>query len=95
MKNQKELPKLPRGMGSYSYEKNGDIRYRKTIDGNSISVTGTSIAEVNKLMKAKEDETVRKIKAGIKKESTGTLQENMNEWMTLYKKEEVMDCYKR
>lgn len=90
MKNKKELPKLPRGMGSYSYEKNGDIRYRKTIDGNSISVTGTSIAEVNKLMKAKEDETLRKIKAGIKKESTGTLQENMNTWMTLYKKEEVI-----
>lgn len=90
MKNKKELPKLPRGMGSYSYEKNGDIRYRKTIDGNSISVTGTSIAEVNKLMKAKEDETLRKIKVGIKKESTGTLQENMNEWMTLYKKEEVI-----
>lgn len=90
MKNQKELPKLPRGMGSYSYEKNGDIRYRKTIDGNSISVTGTSIAEVNKLMKAKEDETIRKIKVGIKKESTGTLQENMNKWMTLYKKEEVI-----
>ena len=90
MKNKKELPKLPRGMGSYSYEKNGDIRYRKTIDGNSISVTGTSIAEVNKLMKAKEDETIRKIKVGIKKESTGTLQENMNKWMTLYKKEEVI-----
>lgn len=90
MKNKKELPKLPRGMGSYSYEKNGDIRYRKTIDGNSISVTGASIAEVNKLMKVKEDETVRKIKAGIKKESTGTLQENMNEWMNLYKKEEVI-----
>lgn len=91
MKNQKELPKLPRGMGSYSYEKNGDIRYRKTIDGNSISVTGQSIAEVNRLMKAKEDETIKKIKAGIKKQTTGTLQENMNEWMTLYKKEEVIE----
>ena len=39
MKNLKELPKLPRGMGSYSYENNGDIRYRKMINGRTISVT--------------------------------------------------------
>lgn len=76
-------------MGAYSYEKNGDIRYRKNINGNSISVTGTSISEVNKLMKEKEIETNRKIKAGIKKQTTGTLQENMNEWMTLYKKKKL------
>lgn len=86
----KELPKLPKGMGAYDYLPNGDIRYRKSIKGTRISVTGTTISEVNKLMKEKEDETLKKIKIGIKKESTGTLQEKMNEWMTLYKKEEVI-----
>lgn len=50
MKNSKELPKLPRGMGSYSYEKNGDIRYRKNVSGETISVTGSTISEVNKLI---------------------------------------------
>lgn len=87
----KELPKLPKGMGTYDYTPNGDIRFRKSINGMRISVTGQSIAEVNRLMKAKEDETIKKIKAGIKKQTTGTLQENMNEWMTLYKKEEVIE----
>ena len=86
----KELPKLPKGMGAYDYLPNGDIRYRKSVKGTRISVTGTTISEVNKLMKQKEDETLKKIKIGIKKESTGTLQENMNEWMTLYKKEDVI-----
>ena len=86
----KELPKLPKGMGAYDYLPNGDIRYRKSVKGTRISVTGTTISEVNKLMKQKEDETLKRIKIGIKKESTGTLQENMNEWMTLYKKEDVI-----
>ena len=54
MKNLKELPKLPRGMGSHSYENNGDIRYRKMINGRTISVTGSTLSEVNTLMKEKE-----------------------------------------
>ena len=90
MKNSKELPKLPRGMGSYSYEKNGDIRYRKNVSGETISVTGSTISEVNKLMKDKESETIKRIKVGIKKETNGTLQEKMNTWLNLYKKVEVI-----
>lgn len=90
MKNSKELPKLPRGMGSYSYEKNGDIRYRKNVSGETISVTGSTISEVNKLMKYKESETIKRIKVGIKKETNGTLQEKMNIWLNLYKKVEVI-----
>ena len=46
----KELPKLPKGMGAYDYLPNGDIRYRKSVKGTRISVTGTTISEVNKLM---------------------------------------------
>lgn len=90
MKNLKELPKLPRGMGSYSYENNGDIRYRKTINGRTISVTGSTLSEVNTLMKEKEKEVTKQIKLGIKKQTTGTLQENMGAWMTLYKSSEVI-----
>lgn len=86
----RELPKLPKGMGTYDYMPNGDIRYRKSISGIRISVSGSSIAEVNRLMKEKESETTKKIKTGIKKEETGTLQQNMNDWMVLYKKEEVI-----
>lgn len=90
MKNLKELPKLPRGMGSYSYENNGDIRYRKTINGKTISVTGSTLSEVNTLMKEKEKEVTKQIKLGIKKQTTGTLQENMGVWMNLYKSSEVI-----
>lgn len=86
----RELPKLPKGMGTYDYMPNGDIRYRKSISGIRISVSGSSIAEVNRLMKEKESETTKKIKTGIKKEETGTLQQNMNDWIVLYKKEEVI-----
>ena len=90
--DKKELPKLPKGMGNYDYVRN-KIRYRKQITLNNVtknlSVTGNSIAEVNKLMQKKEAEFKRNVKLGeIKKESI-TLSLAMREWMDLYKSEEL------
>ena len=53
------LPTLPRGEGTYDV-KNGRIRFRKKIKVNgiskSISVTGSSVKEVNRLMNEREKE---------------------------------------
>lgn len=91
----KELPKLPRGMGSYRYRSNGLIQYRKqiTLDGvqYNLSVYGETLNEVNQKMKEEEAVTERQHKIGIKQQKTKLLQEEINDWLTLYKQEEVIE----
>ena len=88
----KELPKLPHGMGDYTYVKD-KIRFRKsiTINGQSkrLSVTGSTITEVNKLMKEKENVFIRQAK--IINANTSMFQDNMKAWLELYKKGSVSD----
>jgi len=89
------LPKLPRGMGSYNWtnEEHTVIRYRKQITYNgkteNLSVSGSSIKEVNDLMSQKEDEVKKVIDLNMAKSATGTLESNMFEWLELYKSEEL------
>lgn len=88
----KELPKLPRGMGTYDYVR-GKIRYRKYITHNgmsqSLSVVGDTIQEVNKLMAQKEKEFIQQSKLRDTKARYLTLEQRMEDWITLYKPEEV------
>lgn len=90
--DKKELPKLPKGMGNYDYVRD-KIRYRKQITFNNVkknlSVTGTSVAEVNKLMQKKEAEFKKNVKLGEIRKETITLSLAMREWMDLYKSEEL------
>lgn len=87
----KELPKLPHGMGDYTYVKD-KIRFRKsiTINGKSkrLSVTGSTINEVNKLMKEKENNFIKQTK--ILNTNTSMLQDNMQAWLELYKIKKVL-----
>lgn len=92
-----ELPKLPRGMGSY-YWKNEDhtrIRYRKQITKNgkvfNLSVDGNTIAECNSLMKQKEEEVIKGIKIAATNARTKTLEQGILEWLNLFKSQEVFD----
>lgn len=92
-KKEIELPKLPFGMGNYDWtdETHTTIRYRKTVTMNGktkrVSVYGSSISEVNQLMKAKETETEKELKIDCIPKLT--LEKQMSEWLELYKKEEV------
>lgn len=67
-KIRKELPKLPRGVGTYDYisEDTDTIRYRKNITINSVTerlvVYGNTISEVNKLMKDEESSATIRLK---------------------------------
>lgn len=85
----KELPKLPYGMGVYDYFR-GKIRYRKTLKSGSkqrrVTVTGDTIQEVNKLMKEKETEFLKRYRSG---DTSELLENSMKRWLELYKKEEV------
>lgn len=89
------LPKLPRGMGSYNWanEEHTVIRYRKQITYNgkteNLSVSGTSIKEVNDLMIQKENETKKMIDLNMTKSVTGTLESKMFDWLELYKLEDL------
>ena len=89
---QKALPKLPKGMGTYDYVRD-KIRYRKQITylgvTSNLSVTGTSIAEVNKLMQKKEKDFESKCRIGEIDQKTKTLEQGMLDWLTLYKSEEL------
>ncbi len=93
--NRKKLPKLPRGMGTYDYTAKGSIRYRKNITQNgitkSLSVVGSSISEVNKLMQEKERKTKKEIVIHNNSKKTQTLKEGMNEWLRFYKSQEVIE----
>lgn len=90
--DKKPLPKLPKGMGTYDYVRD-KIRYRKQITylgiTSNLSVTGTSIAEVNKLMQKKEKDFESKCRIGEVGQKTKTLEQGMLEWLTLYKSEEL------
>lgn len=89
------LPKLPRGMGSYSWNDNSHtlIKYRKVInyknEKKTISAYGKTISEVNSDMKDKEDEFKRNVDFNITQIKTGTLEEGISEWLNLYKTEEL------
>lgn len=94
-KSKKDLPKLPRGMGSYRYKSNGAIQFRKQITLHGIqynlTVEGDTVKECNQKMKEKEEEVNRKDKFHIKEEKTKLLQEEINDWLVTYKKEEVIE----
>lgn len=89
------LPKLPRGMGSYDWKDKAHttIRYRKQITYNgkteNLSVSGSSIKEVNDLMIQKENETKKMIDLNMTKSVTGTLESKMFDWLELYKLEDL------
>ena len=90
----KELPKLPHGMGSYAYFRD-KIRYRKSYEYKGqtkrLTVIGSSLSEVNKLMREKELEWQKTCEYHISLSGTITLQTAMKKWMELYKKPEVKD----
>ena len=90
--NLDQLPKLPRGLGSYDYY-NDKIRYRKSVsDGKynkRLIVYGDSIKEVNKLMAEKEKEFHKTVKTNHIKKQTITLEHAMEEWMILYKRQSL------
>ena len=86
------LPKLPKGMGSY--EQRGDkIRYRKKLSFYGVecvaSVTGESIAEVNRLMKVREREFEERCRLHGTLNINLPLEVGMKKWLELYKKEEL------
>lgn len=87
-----DLPKLPKGMGSYEWRGN-KIRYRKKLSLYGIecvaSVTGETISEVNRLMEKKEREFIKEARTGLIQSQTKTLEQCMSEWINLYKTEEV------
>lgn len=89
------LPKLPRGMGSYSWndESHTLIKHRKVInyknEKKTISAYGKTISEVNSDMKDKEDEFKRNVDLNITQIKTGTLEEGISDWLNLYKTEEL------
>lgn len=86
MKNNVDLPKLPRGEGSFEYYKD-KIRYRKRIklDNGQIiskSVTGNSVMECFQKM----IECEKSINDRYKNQLKRTLSEMMYEWLDLRKK---------
>lgn len=95
------LPKLPKGLGRYDYQKNGTIRYRRSLSVGEktveLSATGKTLTEVNQIMKQKISDYITNYQA-----FTGaadilqpviaqtpnrykTLKEMMREWIMLYK----------
>lgn len=92
-KELKVLPKLPRGMGSYRYRNTGVIQYRKqmTVDGTKInlSVDGNTVKECNQKMKEEEKRVHEQNKLKVEN-SRRLLQEDIYEWLTLYKQSEVV-----
>lgn len=89
------LPKLPKGMGSYGWkDKNHTIiRFRKQITykevTENLSASGASIKEVNEAMRIKEEEFRTRVDLQLTKVKTGTLEANMNDWLQLYKQDDL------
>lgn len=89
------LPKLPRGMGSYSWNDSTHtlIKYRKSVtykdEKKTLTAYGKTIAEVNNEMKIKEEEFKKNTELQITNIATGTLEEGINNWLQLYKTEEL------
>ncbi len=91
-KNLPKLPKLPRGEGSYDYIANGIIRYRKRINGKTVTAYGETISQVNKEMYAKEErKEEKKGKLIREKEKSPTLDDDMEQWIQTYKKPELKE----
>lgn len=92
MTTQKELPILPKGMGGYDYLPSGKIRFRKQVmlgvTKHSLSVTGNTIAEVNKKMAIKEKELENRFMID-QGEAVRALANGMWDWITMYKSKEV------
>ena len=84
----KNLPKLPYGMGSYSYFKN-KIRYKKRVNGKELMVYGDTIKEVNDKMKEKEKSFIKNQKKLESMVRTRTLEEGILQWMERYKMPEI------
>lgn len=85
----KELPKLPRGMGSYCYVRDDTIRYKKMVEAHELVVYGKTLKEVNDKMKEKESEFQKKKKRELIALKTRTLEEGMEAWMKRYKQPEL------
>ena len=91
---QKDLPKLPYGMGSYNYR--GDkIRYRKKCkykdEEKYLEVVGDTVQEVNHLMREKELDWQNSIDTRTTVSGVKQLRDVMEEWLKLYKKDELKD----
>ncbi len=99
MKKTKEiiLPKLPIGMGSYSWNDSAHtlIEYRKVVSYNNekktITVYGKTISEVNQEMVLKENEFKKNVELNITNIAIGILEEGINNWLLLYKTEELKE----
>lgn len=95
MKKEIILPKLPRGMGSYSWNDSTHtlIKYRKSVtykdEKKTLTAYGKTIAEVNNEMKIKEEEFKKNTELQMTNIATGTLEEGINNWLQLYKTEEL------
>ena len=91
-KNLPKLPKLPRGEGSYDYIANGIIRYRKQINGKTVTAYGETISQVNKEMYAKEEgKEEQKDKVIRHQKKSPTLDNDMEQWIQTYKKPELKE----
>lgn len=88
-KEKEELPKLPRGQGSFKYQtKNGLICYTKRINNKYISVYAKTVNECFSKMKTKEKEIEEKAKQmhPIDNGAQVLLQEAIYTWLFTYKK---------
>ena len=94
MKQQKPLPKLPRGMGNYDYYR-GKIRYRKAVQyktySTRLSVVGETVPEVNRLMQEKEVEWRKSCEYHVQMDSSVLFQTQLLRWMELYKQNDMKD----
>ena len=89
-----ELPKLPRGMGTYSY-RGEKIRYQKSCkykdEVTRLEVVGDTIQEVNRLMREKELAWQTSCDYHVSLSGSKMLQTLISEWLVLYKKNELKD----
>ena len=90
MKKEIQLPKLPYGQGNYSWKDatHTRIKFRKRINGEYKSVTGTTIQECNKKMKELEIRLETEKKESWKQNpnnSALTLTQSAKAWMETFK----------
>lgn len=90
MKKEIQLPKLPYGQGNYSWKDatHTRIKFRKRINGEYKSVTGTTVQECNKKMKELEIRLETEKKESWKQNpnnSALTLTQSAKAWMETFK----------
>lgn len=90
MKKEMELPKLPYGQGSYSWQdsEHSRIKFRKRVNGEYKTVAGISIQECNKKMKELEKQVENEKKERWKNNSSNealTLAQSAKAWMETFK----------